>query len=203
MLSSWTLRELLRRTKSHHADADLVQLQLLGRVDTRESYRKHLTKLYGFQRPLQNVFTMSPELAASGLVHPMRLVSLRDDLVALGVSRADLSSGSDCTVALAGAEIARLLGWFFVAERMSLLSTLILRKLKRRLPTEMFETTTTYMATCSSQSGTRWVQLGTLLDRRAHQEDVLARVESGAHEAFECQRSWFGSFRTLAMAQAS
>ncbi len=202
MLSSWTLRELLRRTKSHHADADLVQLQLLGRVDTRDSYRKHLAKLYGFQRPLQSFFTMSPELSSSGLVHPMRLMTLRDDLVALGISSNELASMRGCNVDLIGADFARTLGWFFVAERMTLLSTLILRKLKRRLPAEMFESTTTYMASCSSQSGTRWVQLGTLLDRRASQSDLLDRVEAGAHEAFECQRNWFGSFRTLATAQA-
>lgn len=202
MLSSWSLRELLRRTKSHHADADLVQLQLLGRVDTITSYRKHLAKLYGFQRPLQSFFSMSPELANSGLVHPMRLMTLRDDLLALGVPSGELAAMRSCNVALAGADFARTLGWFFVVERMNLLSTLILRKLKRRLPTEAFEATTTYIATCSSQSGTRWVQLGTLLDRRATHNDLLDRVEAGAHEAFECQRSWFGSFRTVATAQA-
>jgi heme oxygenase len=202
MLSSWTLRELLRRTKSHHADADLVQLQLLGRVDTLESYRKHLTKLYGFQRPLHNFFATSPELSSSGLVHPVRLVALRDDLLALGVPGTELTSMRSCTVALAGSDFPRTLGWFFVAERMSLLSTLILRKLKWRLASELFESSTTYMASCSSQSGTRWVQLGTLLDRRATKSDFLDRVEAGAHEAFDCQRSWFGSFRTLATAHA-
>lgn len=203
MLSSWTLRELLRRTKSHHADADLVQLQLLGRVDTLESYRRHLTKLYGFQRPLQSFFTTSPELTTSGLVHPMRLMTLRDDLLALGIASSELSSMRSCTIPLAGADFARTLGWFFVAERTTLLSTLILRKLKRRLPPGLFESSTTYMASCSSQSGTRWVQLGTLLDRRAAHGDMLDRVEAGAHEAFDCQRSWFGSFRTLATAHAS
>jgi heme oxygenase len=202
MLSSWTLRELLRRTKSHHADADLVQLQLLGRVDTLGSYRKHLTKLYGFQRPLQSFFTTSPELSSSGLVHPMRLMTLRDDLLALGVPAHELTTMRSCTVGMTADDFARTLGWFFVAERISLLSTLILRKLKRRLSPELFESTTTYMASCSSQSGTRWIQLGTLLDRRAAQSDLLDRVEVGAHEAFDCQRAWFGSFRTLAAAQA-
>src|SRR6478609_1266882 len=115
MLSSWTLRELLRRTKSHHADADLVQLQLLGRADTLESYRKHLAKLYGFQRPLQSVFTMSPELSSTGLVHPMRLITLRDDLLALGVPNQDLQAMQSCSVAVIGADFARTLGWFFVA----------------------------------------------------------------------------------------
>jgi heme oxygenase len=70
------------------------------------------------------------------------------------------------------------------------------------LSPELFDSTTTYMASCSSQSGTRWIQLGTLLDRRAAQSDLLDRVEVGAHEAFDCQRAWFGSFRTLAAAQA-
>jgi heme oxygenase len=132
----------------------------------------------------------------------MRLMTLRDDLLALGLSSSELTSMRSCTVAPAGADFARTLGWFFVAERMGLLSTLILRKLKRRLPAELFESSTTYMAACSSQSGTRWVQLGTLLDRRASQSDLLDRVEAGAHEAFDCQRSWFGSFRTLATAHA-
>lgn len=202
MLSSWTLRELLRRTKSHHADADLVQLQLLGRVDTLDSYRKHLTKLYGFQRPLQTFFSLSSELAASGLVHPMRLLTLRDDLLALGVHSSELSAMRNCAAVPAVKDFAHTLGWFFVAERMSLLSTLILRKLKRRLPAETFEATTTYMTSCSSQTGTRWISLGTLLDRRASQNDMLDRVEAGAHEAFEAQRSWFGSFRMLAAAHA-
>jgi heme oxygenase len=133
----------------------------------------------------------------------MRLITLRDDLIALGVTSSELSNMPSCSVALVGADFATLAGWFFVAERMSLLSTLILRKLKRRLPMDMFEQTTTFISTCSSQSGTRWIQLGTLLDRRASEIDVIDRVEAAAHDAFECQRSWFGSFRMLhAMAQA-
>lgn len=130
-------------------------------------------------------------------------MALRDDLLALGVSAHELTAMRSCSVALGGADFARTLGWFFVAERMGLLSTLILRKLKRRLSNELFDSSTTYMASCSAQSGTRWVQLGTLLDRRAAQSDLLDRVEAGAHEAFDCQRSWFGSYRTLATAQAS
>ena len=192
----------MRRTKSHHADADLVQLQLLGRVDTLESYRKHLAKLYGFHRPLQTFFTMSAELANMGLAPPTRLLMLRDDLLALGVPSGELSTMRGTTVALASTDISRLLGWFFVTERMALLSTLILRKLKRRLPADVFEKGTTYMASCSAQAGTRWIQLGTLLDRRAGSLDVLDRVEAGAHEAFEAQRTWFGSFRVVAAAQA-
>ncbi|HUS28070.1 MAG TPA: hypothetical protein VMZ53_06160, partial [Kofleriaceae bacterium] len=110
----------------------MVQLQLLGRVDTLESYRRHLTKLYGFHRPLQTVFAADSELGAMGLATPTRLVPLRDDLLALGATATDLASLRGCSVVLEANNSPRLLGWFFVAERMALLSTLILRKLKRR-----------------------------------------------------------------------
>lgn len=200
MLSSWTLRELQRRTKSHHADVDLVQLQLLGRVDTLESYRRHLTRLYGFHRPLQSFFVSDPELGPSGLASPTRLVPLRDDLLSLGAAASDLSSLRGCPLVMAATDTSRLLGWFFVAERMGLLSTLILRKLKRRLPHELYESATAYMTTCSAQAATRWLQLGALLDRRGAMPGVLDRVEAGAHEAFKTQRQWFGSFRALTTA---
>jgi heme oxygenase len=203
MLSSWTLRELQRRTKSHHADVDLVQLQLLGRVDTLESYRRHLTRLYGFHRPLQSFFASDPELGPCGLASPTRLVPLRDDLVSLGAAPSDLASLRGCTLATAAADTPRLLGWFFVAERMGLLSTLILRKLKRRLANDLYERSTAYMSACSSQAATRWLQLGALLDRRAAIPGMLDRIEAGAHEAFKTQRQWFGSFRSLATARAS
>lgn len=203
MLSSWTLRELLRRTKAHHADADLVQLQLLGRVDTLEAYRRHLTRLYGFHRPLQSVFASDPELGTAGLASATGLVPLRDDLIALGAAHAERLSLRGCSVNMASTDSARLLGWFFVVERMGLLSTLILRKLKRRLQPDVYETATSYMTACSRQSAARWVSLGALLDRRGTIPGVLDRVEAGAHEAFQAQRQWFGSFRTILQARAS
>src|ERR1043165_6341079 len=139
MLSSWTFRELQRRTKSHHADVDLGQLQLLGRGDTLESYRRHLTRLYGFHRPLQSFFASDPELGSCGLASPTRIVPLRDDLISLGAAAAELASLRGCPLALVMTDTPRLLGWFFVAERMGLLSTLILRKLKRRLATDIYD----------------------------------------------------------------
>jgi heme oxygenase len=203
MLSSWTLRELLRRTKAHHADADLVQLQLLGRVDTLDAYRRHLTRLYGFHRPLQSVFASDPELAAAGLASATGLVPLRDDLLALGAVQQELLALRGCPISMSSADSARLIGWFFVVERMGLLSTLILRKLKRRLQPDVFENATGYMNVCSRQAAARWVSLGALLDRRGNIPGVLDRVEAGAHEAFHTQRQWFGSFRTLVQARAS
>jgi len=197
MLSSWTLRELQRRTKSHHADVDLVQLQLLGRVDTLESYRRHLTRLYGFHRPLQSFFAADPELGSCGLASPTRLVPLRDDLISLGAAAVELASLRGCPLALATTDTPRLLGWFFVAERMGLLSTLILRKLKRRLAADVYDSATAYMSACSSQAATRWLQLGAILDRRTTMPGMIDRIEGGAHEAFKTQRQWFGSFRTL------
>jgi heme oxygenase len=199
MLSSWTLRELLRRTKAHHADADLVQLQLLGRVDTLESYRKHLTKLYGFQRPLQSCFAADREITSIGLATTTRLVPLRNDLQALGVVNHDLVR-LDSSFGVAAASSAQLLGWLFVSERIGLLSTLILRKLKRRLPEDVYDSATAYMTMCSLQAVRRWVQLGVLLDRH---DSALDRVEQGAHDAFAAQRGWFGSFRQVASAKAS
>jgi heme oxygenase len=203
MLSSWTLRELLRRTKAHHADADLVQLQLLGRVDTLDAYRRHLTRLYGFHRPLQSVFAADPELGTAGLASATGLVPLRDDLIALGAAHTELLTLRGCPISISSGDSARLFGWFFVVERMGLLSTLILRKLKRRLQPDVYEKATGYMTTCSRQSAARWVSLGALLDRRGHVPGVLERIEAGAHEAFNSQRQWFGSFRTLIQARAS
>jgi heme oxygenase len=203
MLSSWTLRELLRRTKAHHADADLVQLQLLGRVDTLDAYRRHLTRLYGFHRPLQTVFASDPELGAAGLASATGLVPLRDDLISLGVVQQELLSLRGCPISVSSTDSARLFGWFFVVERMGLLSTLILRKLKRRLQPEVYDKATAYMSACSRQSAARWVSLGALLDRRGTAPGVLERVEAGAHEAFHTQRQWFGSFRMLIQARAS
>jgi heme oxygenase len=182
---------------------DLVQLQLLGRVDTLESYRRHLTRLYGFHRPLQSFFAADHELAACGLASPTRLVPLRDDLIALGATSSDLASLRGCPIKFGKADPPRLLGWFFVAERMGLLSRLILRKLKRRLEPDVYASATAYMSACSAQSAARWVQLGVLLDRRSAMPGGIDRIETGAHEAFKAQRQWFGSFRTLGHARAS
>jgi heme oxygenase len=202
MLSSWTLRELIHRTKAHHADADLVQLQQLGRADTLISYRKHLSKLYGFQRPIHTFYASDPDISGAGLAPPTRLLPLRNDLSALGITAGEPATMKHCPLQqMTSPDSARVLGWFFVTERMALLSTLILRKLKRRLRPEMFESATTYMSACSSQAAARWLQLGVLLDRR--RGEVLDRIEEGAHEAFTAQRNWFGSFRDISAAKAS
>ncbi|HUS32794.1 MAG TPA: hypothetical protein VMZ53_30040, partial [Kofleriaceae bacterium] len=137
-----------------------------------------------------------------GLATPTRLVPLRDDLLALGATATDLAALRGCSVAFEANNSAHLLGWFFVAERMGLLSTLILRKLKRRLDAVVYDTATSYMNTCSRHAASRWIQLGTLLDRRSASPGMLERMEGGAHEAFQAQREWFGSFRMLGQAQA-
>lgn len=192
MSSSWALRELIDRTKPHHADADLVQLQLLGGASSTTAYRQELARVYGFEKPLQMIFA-AHELHLCGSCPRTRLSALHTDLAALGLTASELPVSTDFRVT---GERARVLGWFFVAERTAFLSTLLLRRLEKQLAWDVFGTATAYLASCSTLGAARWRDLGKLLDEHASSRAVLDEIAAGAEEAFAAQRRWFGSFRS-------
>ena len=191
MSSSWALRELIDRTKPHHADADLVQLQLLGGATSASSYRAELSRVYGFEKPLQHVFA-AHDFQLCGACPRTRISALCSDLTALGVTAHGLPVATDLPLT---ADRARVFGWFFVAERTAFLSTLLLRRLKKQLAREVFESATAYLASCSRLGAARWRDLGKVLDAHAS-PTTIDDIAAGADEAYASQRRWFGSFRS-------
>ncbi|NVB85164.1 MAG: hypothetical protein HOV81_42755 [Kofleriaceae bacterium] len=192
MSSSWALRELIDRTKPHHADADLVQLQLLGGASSTTAYRQELAKVYGFEKPLQVIFA-TQDLHLCGSCPRTRMSALHADLAALGLSPSKLPVSTDFRVT---SERARVLGWFFVAERTAFLSTLLLRRLKKQLAWDVFDSATAYLSSCSMLGAARWRDLGKVLDDHVSTPEVFDEITAGAEEAFASQRRWFGSFRS-------
>src|SRR3954471_3042071 len=134
MHTSWILDEVSSQTRPYHAKADLVHLRLFASAVDGASYRKTLMHLHGFQTQLVSMLANAPMLAIACPEQQRQLAALESDLIALGADARELR---DRPVPEGAADPAHALGWFYVAERMSLWTTLVTRRLRARLAPEI------------------------------------------------------------------
>src|SRR5690348_7828038 len=116
-MASTLLTRLDMETRSYHADADGVWLDVLAGTVTVERYRELLARVYGFEAPLEAALAYTPHLPTLiDLRRRMRSGLLAQDLLALGMKPAQLAMVQQCMIApFRGA--AEALGWLYVHAR--------------------------------------------------------------------------------------
>jgi heme oxygenase len=181
MTTSWMLRRLDYLTHQHHAASDAERIALLRPSATRALYGEYLTKLYGFEQPIESA---TSTLARSLACARPRARMLRADLLALGRARVPLAPRPQPRT------VAEALGWCYVVERGRLLHGVLHRHLSVVLPEEI-EIAGSYLASHAGGAGVRWHELGEVLDRVATTPAIVERVVVAAHSAFRRQRLWF------------
>src|SRR5438105_10937949 len=135
-MPSWMLARLKRETELHHSAADADRSWPLTPALTTPGYRDYLTRVFGFEAPLEAAFATLRGLG--GLIDLRSRTSiraLRADLAALGIP--DPIAIPLCRSIPAFRIPAEALGWMYVVERNALLHGTIRRHLDRRLPHQL------------------------------------------------------------------
>lgn len=186
MTPSSMLLRLQRETQTFQDGADEDRLQLLA-VATPERYASFLSRIWGFEAPLEAAFAKAPGLVAIiDLRGRTQMRLLRQDLAALGM-RTPSSLPACRTIPCLQAMEA--LGWLYAVEHNALLHRQLRRHLQKRLPTQL-AVACSYLAGGERSMTSRREELGLALDRTATTGDV-ARIIDGARVAFQRQRQWF------------
>jgi len=179
--SSWMLQQLEYATRGHHVAADASRIALLGATVTREKYVEYLARTYAFEAPIEARWKAMPAFErVIDLPRRLRVGYLASDLCALGSAPDNLMPAP-----LAGVEEA--LGWMYVVERGRRMNGLLLRHLQRRIPA-VVAIAGNYLA-ASAVIGTRWQQLGEVLDRIGHHHAITDQIMNAAHRAFRSLRT--------------
>lgn len=189
---SWMLVRLELETRAHTAGADADRLTLLDDASPTR-YRQYLCRTLGFEAAFEDKLARMHDLDPQ--IQKLRGMTgrLRADLRALGMTDPQIDSLPRCTVPLQKTA-PQALGWIYVLERNSLVHGLIRRHLATRLPREV-TVATTYLAMHDGKPGTRYRELGVVLDHVARSSPYApGAIVSAAHEAFRLQRQWYATF---------
>jgi heme oxygenase len=178
--SSWMLQQLEYATRGHHVAADAGRIALLGTSVTREKYVEYLFRTYAFEAPIEARWQVMPALErVIDVPRRLRVGFLASDLRAL-------CSAPETVMPAPLAGIEQALGWMYAVERGRRMNGLLLRHLQRRIPAVM--TIAGNYLGASSVIGTRWQQLGEVLDRVGHNHAIADQIVNAAHRAFRALR---------------
>ena len=183
------LHQLDMETRAHHADVDEHWLDLMAAGVTREQYKKLLMRLYGFEGPVESALAYTPHLVIADRRERMRSGLIAQDLLALGVSPANITRLPQCTVIAPFDDPGEALGWKYVIERPTQMHGAIKRNLVSRV--DDVANACLYLSATDGVAAARWQQFGALLDEVAQRPGAGERVVSGAKAAFRCMTEWF------------
>jgi len=183
------LMRLNMETRANHGAVDGVWLDLLSPRVTVTQYVELLARAYGFEAPLEGALAYTRQLGALiNLRERARAGMLAQDLLALGLSPAQLTDLPQCAEIEPFKSPLEALGWMYVAERSTLLFAQLHRALREHLPE--VSGACTYLGCYDGLASARWLALGRLLDQLAEREEQIEQVLAGAHAGFDCQRRW-------------
>ena len=180
-----SLRLLDAETRDLHAEVDRHWLDLMASGVTRETYRAHLARVYGFEAPLESALAYTKQLVIRDRMDRSRSGLIAQDLLALGMSPHKLAALPQCGGIMPFDSATEALGWKYVVERPIQLHSAIKRNVVSRLG-EM-ASAMSYLSAYDGIAPARWHQLGLLLDS-LESDDKLVEA---ARNAFVAMADWF------------
>jgi heme oxygenase len=181
------LARLIRATREQAAAADTARTSL-GLPTNRAEYIGWLSRIYGFEVPIESAFAMTDGIFETvDLRSRRRSRLLKSDLRVLGVAnpgklralRSPPRFRSTCEA----------LGWMYVVDRSALLHGVLQRHVAQ-LPSELAKATS-YLTNGGRGVGPRLVELGIALDDAVQTPEQVDQVIEAARLAFTEEQRWF------------
>lgn len=185
------LNTLDMETRDHHADVDRYWLDLMASGVTREQYRAHLVRVYGFEAPLESALAYTPHLVIADRRERTRSGLIAQDLLALGTTPHRIAALPQCPNIGPFSDPPEALGWKYVIERPTQLHSAIKRNVVSRLAD--IAHACSYLSAHDGIAAARWQQFGLLLDDVAKRPDGKERLIGAAKQAFTAMTGWFAS----------
>lgn len=175
-------------TRAYHAGADGHWLELVTNRPTRRGYMQCLVRAYGFDSPLEAALRYTRGFdQLVDMTGRYRSGLIAQDLLHLGLGPSQVASIPQQMIA-PFSHVAEALGWLYVHERSTLIYETVRSELLRQLPD--VEYATTYLSAYEGVVGSRFDELGQLLDRLASAPAIAERVVVAAQDAFQHALSW-------------
>ncbi|HSD89849.1 MAG TPA: biliverdin-producing heme oxygenase [Kofleriaceae bacterium] len=183
------MQKLDEETRDLHADVDAYWLDLMASGVTKETYRRQLARVYGFEAPLEGAFAYTKQLIIPDRNDRTRSGLIAQDLLALGVSPSKLASLPQCIHIAPFDDPAEALGWKYVIERPTQLHSAIKRNVVARVSESA--NALAYLSLYGGIAAARWQQLGLLLENVAKRPGAEQRMIDAAKTAFKVMAAWF------------
>lgn len=164
---------------------------IMNQTLTLEEYRTYLEKFYGFVTLAEQQITALPEWEELGfdIGSRMKTPLLEQDLIELGLSRADLKKLASCNEVPDVSTLPRALGYLYVLEGSTLGGQLITRQLKQFLPVTP-ESGGRYFSSYGADLRAKWLEFRELLEKEAVTADQQEEVLSAAKQTFILLNQW-------------
>lgn len=183
------LNVLDMETRDFHSDADGYWLDLMASGVTREQYKAHLIRVYGFESPVESALAYTPHLIIPDRREHARTGLIAQDLLALNVSPAKIAALPQCDDIAGFADPEEALGWKYVVERPTQLYSAIKRNVLARIPD--IANACAYLSAHDGIAAARWQHFGLLLDEIAKRPRGSEKLVSAAKTAFGAMTAWF------------
>ncbi len=179
------LVRLNEETRPHHADADQdVDRYLFKPGVTALDYRAFLSRIYSFLVPLEASLASAPGLEEIIDVRARAKSALVvHDLIALGMTMAEVNELPQCLSIPAFRGPAAALGWMYIVERPLLASAVVRGHLATFIGAEL-AVASSYLSCYAGQVGAMWRELGLAMERVADGPAIADRIVMSAHEGF-------------------
>ena len=187
--TSSMLNRLDMETRDHHAATDSFWLDLMASGVTREQYKAHLVRVYGFEGPVESAIAYTPQLIIADRRDHARSGLIVQDLLALGVSPGRIAALPQCRDVAPFADPEEALGWKYVIERPTQLHSAIKRNIVSRVAD--IANACSYLSAHDGIAAARWQQFGLLLDDVARRPDATNKIIHAARAAFTAMTAWF------------
>lgn len=191
---SGLLTKLNLATRQWHADVDDPWLELLRPDVSVADYLAQLVRTYGLIAPFESACKYSSGVASILEYRQLlRAGLIAQDLIALGITPAQLARIATCPDIDMFRTTAEALAWLYVIERSTLLQDGVRRHLVRTLP--MIANACAYLGAYEGHVGDHWLAFGRMLDRisteHGNEHDIVAAAEG----AFSSAKHWLASSR--------
>jgi heme oxygenase len=183
------LNRLDMETRDQHAEVDGYWLDLMASGVTLEQYKALLTRIYGFEAPIESALAYTPHLVIADRRERTRSALIVQDLLALGISPGKITALPQCDSIAPFDDPAEALGWKYVIERPTQLHSAIKRNVVSRIAD--VANACSYLSACDGIAAARWQQFGLLLDDVAKRPGASERMVSAAKAAFDAMIGWF------------
>jgi heme oxygenase len=195
-----TLMRLNLDTQAFHAEVDAPWLELTGPSVTRGQYVAQLSRVFGFEAPLEGALAYTTNLGSIiDLRRHMRSGLIAQDLLTLDLTPAQLTAIPQCTKIIPFSTATEALGWLYAMERATLLHELVHRHLAQRAPS-IADSCAYISAYANGIAADRWAELGDALELVAISPVSVDDMTKAAVAAFECAEDWYRPLQLELMA---
>ena len=177
-------------TWQSHAEVDGPWLDLLRPAAGRAEYTAQIVRAYGFIAPFESACRYTPDLGRLLHLHQVSRASLlARDLLALGLTPAQVAVAPQCHSIATFRDVGEAFGWLYVVERATLLHDSLRSRLLAHIPE--IANACSFLVANEGRGQEHWGAFGRTLEQVGARPEIANEIVAGARDAVVCLKQWF------------